>query len=142
MNMIRIRAGNPAASPFRPVSGGRTERAGPQRRRQRHRPAAAGGAQLVEIDLGPFPEAGRLPYDAMLADPIRLNARLGRYTTFANLLDLAAVAVPTRFAAGLPFGVTLLAPAGHYGILAGPAEFLHRSSGLPVGAGAHPLLTA
>ncbi|TCJ35177.1 allophanate hydrolase [Parafrankia sp. BMG5.11] len=78
--------------------------------------------------------------DAMLADPIRLNASLGRYTTFANLLDLAAVAVPVGFAAGLPFGVTLLAPAGGDELLAAPAELLHRCSGLPVGAGSHSLL--
>ncbi|WP_018502005.1 allophanate hydrolase [Parafrankia discariae] len=78
--------------------------------------------------------------DAMLADPIRLNANLGRYTTFANLLDLAAVAVPVGFAAGLPFGVTLLAPAGGDDLLAAPAELLHRRSGVPVGAGSHSLL--
>ena len=48
----------------------------------------------------------------MAADPIRLNARLGVFTTFANLLDLAAVAVPGPLRAdGLPFGLTLLAPA-------------------------------
>lgn len=48
----------------------------------------------------------------VLADPIALNSRLGHYTNFVNLLDLAAVAVPAGFtAAGLPFGVTLIAPA-------------------------------
>lgn len=46
------------------------------------------------------------------ADPVTLNSRLGHYTNFVNLLDLAAVAVPAGFtAAGLPFGVTLIAPA-------------------------------
>ena len=48
------------------------------------------------------------------ADPIGVNARLGAYTTFANLLDLCAVAIPAGPRAdGLPFGVTLLAPAFH-----------------------------
>lgn len=46
------------------------------------------------------------------AEPVLLNSRLGYYTNFVNLLDLAAVAVPAGFtAAGLPFGVTLVAPA-------------------------------
>ncbi len=48
------------------------------------------------------------------ADPIRLNAHLGYYTNFVNLMDLSAVAVPAGFTSqGLPFGVTLIAPAFH-----------------------------
>ncbi|MGN9909179.1 allophanate hydrolase [Phytohabitans sp. LJ34] len=46
------------------------------------------------------------------ADPVGVNARLGTYTTFANLLDLCAVAVPAgERADGLPFGVQFVAPA-------------------------------
>jgi allophanate hydrolase len=49
----------------------------------------------------------------MLADPFHRNSVLGAYTTFANLLDLAAVALPAGFtSAGRPHGITLLAPAG------------------------------
>lgn len=45
-------------------------------------------------------------------DPIKLNSNLGYYTNFVNLLDLSAVAVPAGFtSAGLPFGVTAIAPA-------------------------------
>jgi len=48
----------------------------------------------------------------MAADPIALNARLGLYTNFVNLLDLAAITVPAGFRAdGLPFGITLIGPA-------------------------------
>jgi allophanate hydrolase len=58
----------------------------------------------------------------MEADPIARNAVLGHYTTFANLMDLAAVAVPAGFtAAGRPHGLTLLAPAGGDALLAGLA---------------------
>jgi allophanate hydrolase len=46
------------------------------------------------------------------ADPIALNSRLGRYTNFVNLLDLAAITLPAGFRAdGLPFGITLIGPA-------------------------------
>lgn len=46
------------------------------------------------------------------AEPLELNKRLGRYTNFVNLLDLAGVAVPAGFTAqGLPFGITLLGEA-------------------------------
>ncbi len=48
----------------------------------------------------------------MAADPVALNARLGLYTNFVNLLDLAAITVPAGFRPdGLPFGITLIGPA-------------------------------
>ena len=48
------------------------------------------------------------------ADPIGVNSRLGRFTNMVNLLDLCAVAFPgPPRTDGLPFGVQLLAPAGH-----------------------------
>jgi allophanate hydrolase len=50
--------------------------------------------------------------DEVRNDPIRLNSRLGYYTNFANLLDLAGVAVPAGFTReGLPFGVTVFGRA-------------------------------
>ncbi len=46
------------------------------------------------------------------ADPIGVNARLGTFTNFVNLLDLCAIAVPSGARDdGLPFGVQLIAPA-------------------------------
>ncbi|GAA3389057.1 allophanate hydrolase [Cryptosporangium minutisporangium] len=45
------------------------------------------------------------------ADPIGANARMGRYTNYANLLDMASLAVPAGFVDGLPFGVMLTGPA-------------------------------
>ena len=65
------------------------------------------------IDCLVTPTAGTIyRIDEMQADPIRLNANLGYYTNFMNLLDYAAVAVPAGFQDdGLPFGITLAAPA-------------------------------
>jgi allophanate hydrolase len=48
----------------------------------------------------------------VLAEPLGLNANLGRYTNFVNLLDMSAIALPAGFrdnATG--FGVTLIGPA-------------------------------
>ena len=49
---------------------------------------------------------------AVRAEPMALNANLGLYTNFVNLLDLSALAVPAGFRAdGTGFGVTLVGPA-------------------------------
>jgi len=48
----------------------------------------------------------------MLAAPIALNASLGAYTNFVNLLDMAAIAVPAgSYHNNVGFGVTLMGPA-------------------------------
>jgi allophanate hydrolase len=66
-----------------------------------------------EIDALLLPTAPFHPTHAQVAaDPIAVNERLGRFTNFANLLDLAALAIPgPQRTDGLPFGITLLAPA-------------------------------
>jgi allophanate hydrolase len=65
------------------------------------------------IDVLLTPTAGTIyRIDEVEAEPLRLNSQLGIYTNFMNLLDLAAVAVPCGFTSGgLPFSVTLAAPA-------------------------------
>jgi allophanate hydrolase len=69
------------------------------------------------------------------AEPVELNRRLGTYTNFVNLLDLAAVAVPASMRAdGIPFGITLIGPAGSDLMLAELAQRLHTSSDLTLGA--------
>ncbi len=74
--------------------------------------------------------------DDVLADPIEQNARLGRYTTFANLLDLAAVAVPCGFREDrLPAGITFLGPWGSDATLLSLGTAFHRRTGAPLGAG-------
>ncbi|MGY2047151.1 allophanate hydrolase [Methylobacterium sp. JK268] len=71
---------------------------------------------------------------AMMADPIRLNSRLGLYTNFTNLLGLAAIAVPAGFRGdGLPAGVTLIGPGSSDEALAPLAEALHAALGEGLG---------
>ena len=68
----------------------------------------------VDVDLLVLPTAPTSYRVAeMLAAPIALNASLGAYTNFVNLLDMAAIAVPTGlYQSGVGFGVTLMGPAG------------------------------
>jgi allophanate hydrolase len=68
-----------------------------------------------EIDVLLTPTAGTIYTIAEIeADPVRLNSNLGYYTNYVNLLDLCAVAVPAGFLpTGLPWGVTLVAPANN-----------------------------
>ncbi|KAI5357764.1 Putative isochorismatase, amidase signature domain, Isochorismatase-like superfamily [Septoria linicola] len=56
----------------------------------------------------------------MEADPLALNAKLGYFTHFANVLDLCGIAVPAAeyqddTGTTLPFGVTLLGASGRDG---------------------------
>jgi allophanate hydrolase len=77
---------------------------------------------------------------AMLADPVALNRNLGAYTNFVNLLDMAAIAVPSAILSnGLPFGITLIGPWGSDLRLAGLAQRFHHAADLPIGATGRPL---
>jgi allophanate hydrolase len=77
--------------------------------------------------------------EAVLADPITLNSRLGTYTNFVNLLDLCALSVPASMRAdGTPFGITLVAPAGEDAALAAIGRAFHADTALPLGATGKP----
>lgn len=73
---------------------------------------------LAGIDLLLVPTAPCLPtIEQVLADPFQSNTRLGYYTNFVNLMDMAAFALPAvPRQDGLPAGITLIGPAGsdHY----------------------------
>jgi allophanate hydrolase len=71
----------------------------------------------------------------VLANPVELNSRLGTYTNFVNLLDLCGLALPAAMRTDrIPFGITLLAPAGHDAMLASIGRVFHADTALPVGA--------
>jgi allophanate hydrolase len=65
----------------------------------------------------------------VLAEPFALNANLGIYTNFVNLLDMAAIAVPAGFRDnGAGFGVSFIGPAWSEAALARLAgEFVARA---------------
>ncbi len=78
--------------------------------------------------------------EAMQSDPIALNRNLGAYTNFVNLLDYAAISVPSSIRPdGLPFGITLIGQCGSDWQLADLGQRYHHASGLPQGATGEPL---
>jgi allophanate hydrolase len=91
---------------------------------------------LESVDMMVTPTAGTIYRITELeADPLRPNSELGYYTNFMNLLDLAALALPTGFtAAGLPFGITLFADAFRERALLALAARLELALRLPLGA--------
>ncbi|TIX39752.1 MAG: allophanate hydrolase, partial [Mesorhizobium sp.] len=91
---------------------------------------------IASVDLFCVPTAPtHYTVDAVLADPIATNSRLGTYTNFVNLLDMCGIAVPTGTRDdGLPMSVTLLATAGRDGLAASVARDLHSASGLALDA--------
>ena len=95
---------------------------------------------LRAIDALVLPTAPTIyAIDEVLADPIGLNSRLGIYTNFVNLLDMCGLAVPASIRPdGIPFSVTLLAPAGDDAALAAIGREFHAATGLPLGALQHP----
>ena len=76
----------------------------------------------------------------MLANPVVLNRNLGQYTNFVNLLDYAAISVPSTLRDdGLPFGITLIAPCGSDWQLAELGQRYHHASGMTLGNTNEPL---
>jgi allophanate hydrolase len=95
---------------------------------------------LESVDAIVTPTAGTIYRIAELeADPLRPNSDLGYYTNFMNLLDLAALALPTGFtAAGLPFGITLFADAFREHALLALGARLEQALRLSFGATGQP----
>lgn len=92
---------------------------------------AAGAVAEVwrHVDVLVVPTVPWLPTVAeVLDDPVGTNRRLGGFTHFANLVGLAALAVPVpaapRSHPAVPLGVTVLAPTGREGMAAAVAAEL------------------
>jgi allophanate hydrolase len=54
---------------------------------------------------------GHPTIEEVAVDLMGVNIALGRFTTFLNMLDMCAVAVPAGNVDGLPFGVSCIGPA-------------------------------
>jgi allophanate hydrolase len=95
--------------------------------------AVLGGLDALLLPTAPF-----VPTLAeVAAEPVAVNAQLGAYTNFVNLLDLAALAVPAGIdGEGTAFGITFVGPAFSEARLAALA---YRFAG---GAAASPRATA
>ena len=90
---------------------------------------------MASIDLMVTPTAGTIyTRDEVRNNPFALNTNLGYYTNFMNLLDLSACAVPAGLTPeGLPFGITLAAPAWNEHSLLSVGAKLHCVSGYESG---------
>ena len=89
-----------------------------------------------QIDVLAVPTTGTIyTHEEIAEEPVAHNTRLGYYTNFVNLLDLAAVAVPGGFRDdGLPAGITLIAPACTESSLLALGGQFHGAAGVPLGA--------
>lgn len=92
--------------------------------------------QMAAVDALLVPTAPRLPTIADVeADPVVVNSQLGTWTNFVNLADCSALALPAGFREdGLPFGITLIAPAWQDAALAEFGKRWTQSISLPLGA--------
>ncbi|MES0029216.1 allophanate hydrolase [Mesorhizobium sp. M0040] len=95
---------------------------------------------IASVDLFCVPTAPtHYTVEAVLADPIVTNSRLGTYTNFVNLLDMCGISVPSGTRSdGLPMSVTLVAAAGKDHLPASLAQDVHAASGLSLGATGWP----
>ena len=89
---------------------------------------------LSQLDCLVLPTAGTsYTLKEVEEKPIALNANLGTYTNFMNLLDYCGIAVPTALSKPVPFGVTLVGEAFSEARLLELAARLHEASALPMG---------
>jgi len=79
---------------------------------------------------------GHPRFSDVAAEPLLINATLGLYTNFVNLLGWCALALPSGSASGassLPFGVTFIAPARCDAALAALGRTWQEKADMPLG---------
>lgn len=92
---------------------------------------------MAGLDCVLTPTIGRpVPLAELHEEPVLRNSELGYYTNFMNLLDYAAVAVPSGVMSnGLPWGVTLFGRAFTDQYLLGLADAVQRRHALQLAGG-------
>jgi allophanate hydrolase len=92
------------------------------------------------MDVMLVPTAPRHPTHAELAaDPLGANSVLDMFTNFVNLLGWCALSLPATVShAGLPQGITFVAPGGHDAALAHFGRLWQAQAGQPMGATGRP----
>ena len=79
--------------------------------------------------------------EALLADNIALNAKMGTYTNFVNLLDLPAASIPAGFRKdGIPLGTMLIGPSLGDDLVCRVGAALHAALGIAPGLAGKPEL--
>ena len=79
--------------------------------------------------------------EALLADNIRLNAKMGTYTNFVNLLDLPSASIPAGFRHdGIPMGTMLTGPSLGDDLVCRVGAALHDALGIAPGLTGKPEL--
>lgn len=93
-------------------------------------------SRMAEVDALLVPTAPRHPTIKQVeTDPVLVNSHLGTFTNFVNLADCSALALPAVMRAdGLPFGITLIAPAWQDQALATFGKKWHSHTQLTLGA--------
>ena len=93
-------------------------------------------SRMADVDALLVPTAPRHPTIKQVeADPVVVNSHLGTFTNFVNLADCSALALPAVMRAdGLPFGITLIAPAWQDQALAAFGKKWHSHTQLTLGA--------
>ena len=93
-------------------------------------------AEWKKMDLLLLPTTGTIyTIKEIQNNPMILNANLGYYTNFVNLLDCCAMAIPSGFRKnGLPFGISIVAPALNDHLLCAIGGRYHAELNGPLGA--------
>ncbi|XPF94589.1 allophanate hydrolase [Colwellia sp. RE-S-Sl-9] len=91
---------------------------------------------VASVDVLITPTAGRhFTIEEINEKPIERNSQLGYYTNFMNILDYAALAVPTSISeTKMPFGITLFSAAMTDQKLLTLASRIRNANKLPLGA--------